>query len=162
MNLGLVYLLSFLAILTISLIVALMLACILRIWSFAWSTIFSAALLLWFVLGLFALESFHQPVFAFWHRMQNKSLPREQCLTYDPSFYRLYASYRMSPETFEFWISTHDWNLHPADNVMHLDDGEKLKLDSPEKSFATESAPNGKQLRIYYRSGVMYAAYNSN
>lgn len=59
-------------------------------------------------------------------------------------------------------VARHDWSLHAVENGLHVNDGEKLKLDNPERTYATEPAPNGKQLRVYYRSGVMYVAYNSN
>ncbi|XZE42797.1 hypothetical protein SH467x_002331 [Pirellulaceae bacterium SH467] len=162
MNLGLIYLCSMMAILVATYGVALLLASILKVWRWGWGTVAFVAIPIWFFLGVFCLDSYLPSVFSGWHRWQNGALPREHCLTYEPSFYRLYASYRMSPEAFDSWVATHDWSLHAVENGLHVNDGEKLKLDNPERTYATEPAPNGKQLRVYYRSGVMYVAYNSN
>lgn len=36
-----------------------------------------------------------------------------------------------------------------------------LGIDAPEENYETTPAPNGKQLRVYYKAGRMYLSYNT-
>ncbi len=62
----------------------------------------STTLPLWLAIGFFMLDIFHHRLFVVWHRYQNEAVPQQGCLTYDPDFYRLYATYQMSVEE---WIA---------------------------------------------------------
>jgi hypothetical protein len=112
------------------------------------------------VLFLAGLYFAHRPLFAAWHRSQNVLLPQAGCLTYEPSFFRLYASYRMSRAEFDAWIKHHPWHLSPYDKRLIVpQDAQHLGLTRPDAAYASEPAPNGRQLRVYYENGIMYASY---
>ena len=162
MNLGDIYLKSFAAIIAMSFIAALAIASLLRFRHCSWRSVVYAALPLWLALGFFALDTYHQRLFVTWHQRQNLALPKNGCLTYEPDFYRLYATYKMSRLEFDRWVYSHPWQLHAGDSGFSNHDGSRLGLNAPEFSFVTEMAPNGKQLRVYYKSGKMYVSYNSN
>ncbi|MEO8268631.1 MAG: hypothetical protein ABI557_02855 [Aureliella sp.] len=49
-----------------------------------------------------------------------------------------------------------------VDGSPHEYDLKQLGLDDPALSFSNEAAPNGAQLRVYYKSGVAYIAYFAN
>ena len=51
--------------------------------------------------------------------------------------------------------------LTPGSNSLITHDEEVMGFENPEASFETEMADNGKQLRVYFKSGVMYLSYNS-
>ena len=102
----------------------------------------------------------HQPLFAAWHRVQNHILPRSGCLTYKPTFARLCASYRMTRPEFDAWVQAHPWGLVAVSaSDVHQGDLQQLGVAKPDAAFATKSAPNGRQLRVYYRNKVMYVVY---
>jgi hypothetical protein len=103
----------------------------------------------------------HQQMFVAWHRWQNNVLPQKECLTYDPNFTRLYATYNMDRGSFETWVTSHPWQLHVGHNGLLHHDGPRLGVGQPELSFETERAPNGRQLRVYCKSGIMYVSYNA-
>lgn len=100
-------------------------------------------------------------MFAAWHKWQNTAVPKDGCLTYEPDFSRLFATYEMSRDEFDEWVSNHAWRLHAGNNRLLRYDGLRLGFAEPELSFETDSTPNGKQLRVYYKSGVMYVSYNA-
>ncbi|MEZ6135536.1 MAG: hypothetical protein R3C53_11565 [Pirellulaceae bacterium] len=68
----------------------------------------------------------------------------------------------MTRQEFDIWVLDHPWHLRSGGNSLLHHDGPRFGLDQPEASFETDMAPNGKQLRVYYKSGKMYASYNSN
>jgi hypothetical protein len=119
------------------------------------------ALPLWVVAGVVALDVGHHRIFVAWHKWQNNVLPRDGCLTYEPEFTRLYATYKMTQQQFKTWVAGHPWQLRVGDNGLLHHDGPRLGFSEPELSFETDSAPNGKQLRVYYESGIMYVSYNA-
>ena len=162
MNLGDIYFKTFAAIIAMSFLAALAIASLLRFRQCSWRTVVYAALPLWLAVGFFVLDTNHQRLFVAWHKLQNSALPKNGCLSYEPDFYRLYATYEMSRHEFDTWVHSHPWQLHAGDNGLLNHDGPRLGLDSPEVSFETDMAQNGKQLRVYYKSGKMYASYNSN
>jgi hypothetical protein len=160
MNLGNIYLKTFAAIIAISFVLAVMVASLLRFRRCSWRTVVLSALPIWLMVGFFVLNTSHQRLFVAWHKWQNSALPKQGCLTYEPDFTRLYATYAMSRSEFETWVNDHPWRLHAGNNGLLHHDGPRLGFDEPELSFETDSAPNGRQLRVYYRSGIMYVAYN--
>ncbi|GAB5406149.1 MAG: hypothetical protein Aurels2KO_43800 [Aureliella sp.] len=125
-----------------------------------WRSICLAALPLWLVIGFCGLEYLHQPLFVALHQGQNTSLPSEGCLSYEPSFGRLFASYRMSREELDRWVSSFPVKMEPYDNAFLDFDAERLGFTDAEASYATPMASNGNQLRVYYSEGVMYVSYN--
>ena len=161
MNLGDIYLKTFAAIIAISFIVSVVVASSLRLRHCSWRTVIIVALPLWLPIGFLSLNLGHQRLFVAWHKSQNVTLPRNGCLTYEPDFTRLYATYKMDRDEFETWVANHPWHLHAGDNGLLHHDGPRLGLREPELSFETESAPNGKQLRVYYKSRIMYVSYNA-
>ena len=162
MNLGDIYLKTFAAIIAMTFLASLTVASLLRIWRFSWRSVIYAALPVWLALGFFILDTGHQGLFVAWHQWQNSVLPKHGCLTYEPDFYRLYATYEMTRQEFDIWVLDHPWHLRSGGNSLLHHDGPRFGLDEPEASFETDMAPNGKQLRVYYKSGKMYASYNSN
>lgn len=162
MNFGDIYLKSFAVIVGASFLIAVMIASPLRFWRrTSWQTVVLTALPIWLILGFLALDWGHRRLFVTWHRWQNTALPSDGCLTYEPSFARLYATYEMTRDEFKRWARNHPWELQPSGNELLPSDGPRLGLDSPELCFASEMGPNGKQLRVYYKTGTMYVSYNS-
>lgn len=161
MNLGNIYLKTFATIIATSFFLALAVASLLRYRRCSWRTVLLAALPIWLTMGFMALDVGHKRVFAAWHKWQNTVLPKQGCRTYDPGFRRLYATYSMTREDFNAWVSDHPWKLHAGNNGLLHHDGPRLGIDQPELNFETDSAPNGKQLRVYYKSGIMYVSYNA-
>lgn len=161
MNLGDIYLKTFAAIIVISFGVSVTVASLLRFRRCSWRTVVYAALPIWLLLGFLGLDTGHQRLFAAWHKWQNSALPRHRCLSYEPDFTRLYATYEISRDAFQAWAKDHPWRLHAGNNGLLHHDGPRLGFDDPELSFETDSAPNGKQLRVYYKSGIMYVSYNA-
>lgn len=161
MNLGDIYLKTFGALIVTSFVIAVAIASLLRFRSCSWRTIILAALPLWLIVGFFVLDTSHQRLFVAWHQWQNSALPKNGCLTYEPDFTRLYATYEMRREEFEDWVSEHPWGLQPGSNGLLHHDGPRLGFDAPDLSFESDMAPNGKQLRVYYKSGIMYVSYNA-
>jgi ABC-type Fe3+ transport system permease subunit len=51
------------------------------------------------------------PLFRVWHRSQNTVVPAEGCLTYEPTFFVLHATYRMDRKAFDAWANSHPWKL---------------------------------------------------
>ena len=162
MNLGDIYVKSFALIIAMSFVASLAIASLLRFRRFSWQTVGYVALPLWLAMAFFLLETNHHRLFVVWHQWQNGVLPKERALTCEPSFFRLYATYEMSRPEFDLWVQGHPWNLQLGNNSVLYHDGPRFGIEEPEASFETEMEPNGKQLRVYYKSGKMYAAYNSN
>lgn len=102
----------------------------------------------------------HHDLFVRSHQSHNSLMPKKGCLTYEPSFGHLFASYKISRDEFEQWVSLHPWNLKPYDLGLLEHDSKRLNFTSPEAAYATEMASNGGQLRVYFRDGVMYVSYN--
>jgi|JI9StandDraft_1071089.scaffolds.fasta_scaffold00188_17 hypothetical protein len=117
------------------------------------------------ILGLafayFGNTYLHHDLFVRSHQSHNSFMPKDGCLTYEPSFGHLFASYAMSREEFEQWVSRHPWNLKPYDLAFIEHDSKRLKFAEPEVAYATEMAADGGQLRVYYSNGVMYVSYNA-
>ncbi len=159
-NLGSTYLIVFLAIVVASLGASVLLVTPLRWRGWSWRTVLLIALPVWLVIGFFSLEHFQQRVFTVVHRLQNASLPREGCLSYEPSFGRLYASYSMSRTEFDRWVAQYPVKMEPYDNPNVEFDAKRMGFENAAASYATSMAANGKQMRVYYAGGVMYVSYN--
>jgi len=104
---------------------------------------------------------FHHDFFVRSHQSHNSFMPEEGCLTYEPSFGHLFASYAMSHEKFVQWVSLHPWKLKPYDMAFVEHDYKRLHFSDPEVAYATEMASDGGQLRVYFKDGVMYVSYNA-
>jgi hypothetical protein len=164
MNLGGVFFKTAILILAGAFLLPLIGAWIIRIFKkLSWGLLMPVALCLTAVLAVAGLETLHRPIFVAWHRAQNTMVPRTGCVSYEPDFTRLCATYRMDRKTFDQWVAAHPWKLLPFDlaDVPSFRDREHLGFSNPEAVFATEPAPNGKQLRVYYEKGTIYLAYNS-
>jgi hypothetical protein len=162
MNLGDIYIKSFFCIVGASIAVSMLFA---FVWRSKWKTSRCASIAVSLLIGLLlsvpALTLLHHPLFVAWHRAQNAMVPQTGCLTYDPSFARLFAAYRMSRSGFDTWVAAHPWRLTPYANDLLEYDASHLGFSSPDASFASPSGSNGKQLRVYFKNGVMYLSYNS-
>ena len=78
-----------------------------------WPVSIGIFVVLTFMLSIGGCYFGHYPLFRAWHHSQNQVLPQEGCLTYEPSFLRLHASYRMSRAEFDEWAQRHPWPLKP-------------------------------------------------
>ncbi len=103
---------------------------------------------------------FHRDLFVRRHQSNNSLMPQQGCLTYEPSFDKLFASYRMTRSEFEQWVSNHPWKLKPYDMSFVEFDAERLGFSKPDVAFATEMADDGGQLRVYFKDDTMYVSYN--
>lgn len=161
MNLGIVCVESFLLIIVAALPLAFGLASVLRLRSLSWHTIMLATLPVWLIVGYALLHLGHQRLFVAWHRLQNTAVPQEGCVSYEPQFNRLLAKYSMSEDDFWAWVRTHPWGLSQVASPYEYD-LQQLNIIEPAFSFCSEPAPNGAQLRVYYKTGVAYIAYYVN
>ena len=119
------------------------------------SLLFSTIALNYIGHKLFHLENFKTR-----HQAQNIWVPQHGCITYEPSPGQLFASYTMSSEEFEKWVAEHPFGMSQYDLGLMDSDSVRLGFSEPEAAYATEMAPNGKQLRVYYKNGRMYLSYN--
>jgi hypothetical protein len=113
------------------------------------------------VAGVSLNYKYHGIVFSAWHQSQNRFVPNSGNITYCPEFSRLYATYEMTLPQFHQWAATHPWKLNLSSGEAFSHDFEIMRFDNPEASYSTEMAPNGKQLRVYFKSDIMYLSYNS-
>ncbi|MDC0937205.1 hypothetical protein OAS39_13050 [Pirellulales bacterium] len=161
MNLGDVYFKTFVAITAIAFVAGFACAFSLRlIRRIHAGWLVALGLLLTVVLTVVGNGIFHHTLFTTWHRSQNTFVPQTGCLTYDPSFGHLYATYSMDASSFKQFIASHPWELRPHDSSLESIDARRLGFDAPQAAYATEMAPNGKQLRIYFENGKMFLSYN--
>lgn len=161
MNLGEVFIETAFVICLVACLLALSVALILRYMKRTrWFVSLTVFVVLVSVLVGGGLYFGHSPLFAAWHRFRNNVLPRTDCLTYEPSFFRLYATYRMSRAEFDAWIARHPWHLTPCDErQIASQDAEQLGFAQPDAAYASEPAPNGRQLRVYFKNDTMYVSY---
>ena len=103
---------------------------------------------------------FHRQLFVDRHRSQNAMVPTTGCLTYEPSFGHLFASYSMDRAEFDAWVSEHPWPMTAYDDSLQRFDEDRFGFTDADAALATEMAPNGNQLRVYFKSGVMYLSYS--
>lgn len=162
MNLGDIYLKTFLALIGMAFVLSFLMAALLRVRRrVSWKNVLCIGCLLGCFAAFIAVKPLHRPLFILWHKAQNDAAPATGCLTYEPDFTRLYATYQMTRPEFDAWVANHPWKLKPGDNGLLHHDGPRFGLNEPDASFETEMAPNGKQLRVYFKYGIMYLSYNS-
>ncbi len=116
--------------------------------------------LLGIVLAYFANSAFHREMFIRDHQKHNTLVPKTGCVSYEPSFGHLFATYRMSRAEFDIWVSGHPWTLISYDQSFVEYDGKRLGFTEPDLAYATEMASNGGQLRVYFKDEMMYLSYN--
>ena len=162
MNLGDVYVKTFLLLLLAPALAAIVLMGLFRRrLQLTWGAVISVTLLVPPIAGVLLNYSFHRSLFVAWHKMQNQFVPPTGCLTYSPDFSRLYATYQMTLPQFNAWSAAHPWGLSAGSNSLLSQDTQAMGFDSPQSSMETSTADNGKQLRVYFKSGIMYLSYNS-
>jgi hypothetical protein len=115
-----------------------------------------------FILCCIGLATCHNPLFRTWHRLQNDAVPSTNCITYDPSFFVFFASYKMDRKSFDAWVLSHHWKLTPCepDNIFTCHDGPHFGLTSCEAIYESPRGPKGNNLRVYYNNGVVYFSYS--
>lgn len=118
------------------------------------------AIVLWFLLTYTGTKYFHHDRFVELHRTQNNYVPTTGCLTYEPSFGHLFASYSMSRDAFDAWVAAFPVSMTEYDSSLQRFDEEQLRFTEPDAAFATEPASNGGQTRAYFKGGVMYLSRN--
>jgi hypothetical protein len=166
MNLGVIYIRAALLILASGFLLG---AIITGVFLFAKrKRVLSRALLLGVVavglpLGCVELAILHHPLFRLWHRVQNEVAPTCDCLLYEPSFWHLYAAYKMDQQSFDQWIASHSWKLTQceSDQTFELHDGPYFGLKSCEAVYESPRGPKGNNLRVYYHNGVAYLSYSA-
>ena len=162
MHLGDIYIKTFFLISAVAFGIAIASSFLLRSWkriNAGW--LFALSLVVGLSLAYAGNSQFHRDIFVRWQQSQNKWVPQKGCLTYEPSFGRLYATYSMSRDEFERWTASYPAEMSPYDMSFLVHDSERLGFSDPEVAYATEMAPNGNQLRVYFKDGVMYLSYNA-
>lgn len=161
MNLGDIYLKAFFCISGIAFLLAILVAtgiCFWRRLQVGW--VIPIAFLLGIVFAVVGNSLLHRRLFVDWQQSQNEWVPEKGCLTYNPSFSRLFATYSMTKTELSDWVANYPVPMGPYDNSLLVFDSQRLGFTEPALSFATASAPNGKQLRVYWTDNVMYLSYN--
>ncbi len=162
MNLGDIYFKTFLILLVLPVLATfLLLGSYRRRLQLTWGGILLIAVFIAPFAGMLLNRAFHQQLFVAWHQAQNQLVPRTGCLTYEPDFSRLYATYQMTLPQFNAWAAAHPLRLSPVADSVPMYDAQVMGFDSPEASFMTDMAENGMQLRVYYKAGVMHLLYFS-
>jgi hypothetical protein len=128
------------------------------------STVLFGAFVLGLPLGCVGLYLGHAPLFRVWHRAQNDAMPADGCLTYEPTFVDLFASYKMDRPTFDAWVASHPWQLAPCsldgyDGPFEVRDRPHFGLTALEAAYESPRGPKGNNLRAYYQNGVVYLSY---
>lgn len=123
-----------------------------------WCVLLTVVLGIVFAYGANSL--LHHDMFVRRHQNRNLTVPSSGCITYQPSFGRLYASYKISKKEFTDWVATHPWKLREYDLGLIEYDSKMLNFKEPELAYATEMAANGGQLRVYFKNDIMYLSYN--
>jgi hypothetical protein len=103
------------------------------------------------------------PLFRVWHRSQNTVVPSEGCLTYEPTFFRLHATYRMDRKAFDDWASSHPWKLASCDpvNCLPSNVSSYFGLTECEAAYESPRGPKGNCLQAYYKNGIVYVFYSA-
>lgn len=125
-------------------------------------TLLFGTILVGLALGGIGLGCFHQPLFRMWHRLQNDAVPSTGCVDYEPSFWHLYAVYKMDQQSFSDWVAAHPWNLTQCkpDAIFQFHDGPHFGLTSCEAVYESPRGPKGNNLRVYYQNGLVYISYS--
>jgi hypothetical protein len=104
---------------------------------------------------------FHHPLFRSWHQQQNTAVPQGvPCLSYEPAYEGLEASYTMTQEQFLTWVQAHPWKLGPTDRVWFYKSGTLVQSFVGLK-YATRMSDRGSQFRAYHEGTTAYISYNA-
>ncbi|MEO9933806.1 hypothetical protein [Rhodopirellula bahusiensis] len=166
MNLGDIYIKTFLAISALGICAAVFAALLIcRLRKRRVGPVVGLALLASVFIVPLLNVAFHRSLFVKWHQSQNLMVPSTGCRSYDPDFMTLQASYSMSKSDFVSWAESHPGNMRlysfrDEKGNLELIDEKRLGFVDAELIYATEMAPNGRQLRAYFRDGIMYLSYN--
>lgn len=114
----------------------------------------------WLILTYTGVKLFHHDHFVKLHQSHNYYAPKTGCLTYEPSFGHLFASYSMSRDAFDAWVADFPVPMAEYDDSLQRFDKGRLGFTEPEAAFATEPASNGGQTRVYFKDGIMYLSRN--
>lgn len=135
MNLGQVYFQTFIALLVTPTVAGVLVLCLFRR---KMPSYFSMLALISIFLGPFVGVGLnykcHKFVFSHWHQWQNQFVPQSGCITYDPDFSRLYATYKMTLPQFHHWAAIHPWKLKAVSAGVFNHDFELMGFDTPEAS----------------------------
>ncbi len=115
---------------------------------------------LWIAFTYMGMRLFHHDRFVELHQSHNDYVPTTGCLTYEPSFGHLFASYSMSRTEFDVWVAQFPVPMSEYDSQLQKFDEDRLGFTDPDAAFATESASNGGQTRAYFKDGTMYLSRN--
>jgi hypothetical protein len=126
-------------------------------------TLIFGTLTIGLILSVISMRFFCQSLFCTWHRLQNTAVPAIDCLTYEASFWRLYATYKMDRKSFDAWVASHPWRLTqcPPDAIFELHDGPHFGLTTCEAAYESPRGPKGNNLRVYYKGGIAYISYSA-
>lgn len=161
MHLGDIYIKTFFLLTAIAFGIAIAGSLVLRSWKrISAGRLFVLSLAVGVFLAYIGNSRFHRDLFVSWQQSQNEWVPQIGCLSYEPSFGHLYATYSMSRDEFERWVESYPAEMSSYDTSFFVHDSERLGFGDPEVAYATEMAPNGNQLRVYFKDGVMYLSYN--
>ncbi|WP_146517650.1 hypothetical protein [Rubripirellula amarantea] len=119
-----------------------------------------AAIGLWIILTYTGAKLYHHENFVRLHQSHNDYVPKTGCLTYEPSFGHLFASFSMSRDKFDTWVADFPVPMSEYDNALQRFDEQRLGFTEPDAAFATEPASNGGQTRVYFKDNVMYLSRN--
>ncbi|MCC9656704.1 hypothetical protein LOC70_12910 [Rhodopirellula sp. JC737] len=115
---------------------------------------------LWIALTYTGTKFFHHDRFVELHQSHNDYVPASGCLTYEPSFGHLFASYSMTRAEFDAWVAQFPVPMSEYDSQLQRFDEDRLGFTDPDAAFATQSASNGGQTRAYFKDGTMYLSRN--
>jgi len=161
MNLGVIYINTFIDITLSALAIALVTTILIRLLkNLSILFVFAMFLGLSLVFVYFGNDLYLEQMFVHRHKAQNIWVPQDGCITYEPSPGDLFASYSMSRDEFDNWVGTHPFQLSEGGGELLDFDTERLGFTTPDVIYETEMAPNGKQLRVYFKDGTMYLSYN--
>lgn len=164
MNLGDVYIKTFLVIGTAAALLAAMLSSAMYLVSRhtvkSWCLQFG--IMAWLLLLALGNVLFHKTLFSALHKSQNTIVPNTSCLYYEPTATTLHAAYTLDCYELEKWIKKHPWGLREApDSYVLPTDELRFGISSPDRKFETKMSPSGQQLRVYYQKGIAYVSYSS-
>ncbi|MEM8671810.1 MAG: hypothetical protein AAGG48_30105 [Planctomycetota bacterium] len=115
---------------------------------------------LWMMLTYAGTKLFHHDRFVELHQSHNDYVPPTGCLTYEPSFGHLFASYSMSRAEFDAWVTQFPIPMAECDSQLQRFDEKRLGFTEPDAAFATDPASNGGQTRAYFKVDTMYLSRN--
>ena len=161
MGLGEAYLQVFFSIAKLALLAAVVIAGLVRAFKrVRLGKLVLIALVLWVLLTYAGAKLFHHDRFVELHQSRNDYVPKTGCLTYEPSFGNLFASYSMSRDAFDAWVAAFPVPMTEYNSSLQRFDEERLHFTEPDAAFATEPASNGGQTRAYFKDDVMYLSRN--